>query len=455
MDFDLVIKNARMVTPLGTNPGSIGIKAGKITAIAGQDSQLAAPATVDADGKYVIPGIVDPHVHLGLGLRSAFKDDVRTETRAAAAGGVTSIGIHLNVKGESFLEGFERGAFGRFKGDFESASVVDGFFHVPIKDEQSLDEMASYPKIGITSFKLTWGEVGAGGDVNLYRVMERLSELGDSARGIIHAENRELAAFFGDRLDKQGRRDFPAWNDSRPWFCEAEFMEKSILYAEATRAPIYFEHVTIGRAIEILTRARNRGVNVKAETCPQYLVLTSGEKGILSDHPPFGHVNPPLRNKESNELLWSGIATGVIDCIGSDHAPYTKKEKGNTIWDAPPGLGNLTEMTLPLLLSEGVNKGRISIEKLVELCCYSPAKIFGLYPRKGGIVLGADADLVILDENKTRKVAPAILHSLCDWSAYEGRELKGWPVATFLRGQLAAKDGEIIASAGSGNFLAR
>ncbi len=453
MDFDLVIKNGRIVTPLGTNFGSIGIKAGTISAIAGQDSQLAGASTIDAEGKYVIPGIVDPHVHLGL--RTAFSDDVRTETRAAAAGGVTSIGIHLNVKGENLIAGFERGAFDHFKNDFESNSVVDGFFHVPIKDERSFEEIPVYPKIGITSYKLTWGEVGAEGDVGLYRIMEKVSELGDRVRGIIHAENRELAAFFADRLDKQGRRDFPAWNDSRPWFCEAEFMEKSILYAEVTKCPIYFEHVTIGRAIEILTRAKNRGVNVKAETCPQYLALTSDDKGVMSAYPPFGHVNPPLRNRESIDLLWGGIAAGIIDCIGSDHAPYAKKDKGNTIWDAPPGLGNLTEMTLPVLLSEGVNKGRISIEKLVDLCCYSPARIFGLYPRKGGIVVGADADLVILDENERRKVSPQILHSLCDWSPYDGWELKGWPVATFLRGQAVAKNGKIVGSTGAGKWLAR
>ncbi|MBI4525817.1 MAG: amidohydrolase family protein [Deltaproteobacteria bacterium] len=453
MEFDLLIKDGRIVTPLGVSYGDIGIRDGRIAAIAGPDSQLAASSTLDAEGRYVIPGIVDPHVHLAS--RNPFPDDVRTESRAAAAGGVTTIGVHLNVKGENLIAGFERGAFEDCKKDFESNSAVDGFFHVPIKDERSFQEMPVYPKIGITSYKLTWGEVGAAGDVGLYRVMERLSELGDRVRGIIHAENREIAAFLADRLVSQGRKDFPAWNESRPWFCEAEFMEKSILFAEVTKCPIYFEHVTIGRAMEILTRAKLRGVNVKAETCPQYLTLTSAEKGVLPSFPPYGHVNPPLRDKQSNDLLWEGIAKGIIDCIGSDHAPYTTEQKGDDLWAAPPGIGNIMELTLPLLLSEGVNKGRISIEKLVEICCYAPAKIFGVYPKKGAIAVGADADLVIVDDSERRKVSAKKLHSLCDWTVYEGWELKGWPVATLLRGKPVAKKGEIMAEPGTGRWLPR
>ena len=453
MDLDLLIRNARIVSPLGVIAGDIAIKDGRIAAILTLGSQLSALSSVDAGGKYVMPGVVDPHVHLGLG--HPFATDVRTETRAAAAGGVTTIGIHLKVKSENLTEGFGQQMLGGFKRDFEENSIIDGFFHMPIVDEHSFERMSDYPKMGITSYKLTWGELGAGGDVGLYRVIERLSELGDSVRGIIHAENREIATFLGDKLAKQGRKDFPAWNDSRPWFCEAEFMEKSILFAEVTKCPIYFEHVTIGRAMEILTRAKRRGVNVKAETCPQYLTLTSAEKGVLPSFPPYGHVNPPLRDKESNDMLWDGITSGVIDCIGSDHAPYTTKQKGDNLWSAPPGIGNIMEMTLPLLLSEGVNKGRISIEKLADICCYAPAKIFGLYPKKGAIVVGADADLVILDENETRKVTANKLHSLCDWTAYEGWEIKGWPIATFVRGQLIAKDGDILPEPGIGKWLPR
>ncbi|MFQ5851193.1 MAG: dihydroorotase family protein [Candidatus Binatia bacterium] len=448
MDFEMVVKKARIVTPLGVHYGGIGVRDGRIAAIAGQDSMLEAPLAIDAGGKYLIPGVVDPHMHLAS--MDPFKDDVRTESRAAAAGGITTMGIHLNVKEDSVLQAFEG-----YKNDFERYSVVDGFFHVPTRDELSFHEIPLYPGIGVTSYKLTWGERGAGGDARLYEVMEKVAELGNRVRGIIHAENRELVAFFRQRLVNQGRRDFPAWNQSRPWFCEAEFMERSILLAEVTKCPIYIEHVTIGRGIEILARAKKRGVNVKAETCPQYLTLTSDDHGVLSTFPPFGHVNPPLRDKENNDLLWEGIAQGIIDCIGSDHAPYTKEQKGNDMWDAPPGLGNVTEMILPVLLSEGLNKGRISVEKLVDLCCSSPARIFGLYPRKGGIVVGADADLVILDENERRRVSPETLHSLCDWSPYEGWELKGWPVATFLRGQLVAKNGEIVGRPGTGRWISR
>jgi len=448
MDFDLVIKNARIVSPLGVDSGEIGIIDGRIAAVAGRDFQLTAASVVDAEGKYVIPGLVDPHVHLGQ--RNPFGDEVCTESRAAAAGGVTTIGVHVKAKEGDLLQIFEN-----YKNDFESNSVVDGFFHAPTKDDRGLSELKFYREVGISSYKLTWGEREVGGDARLFQVMEMLSELGNDVRGIIHAENREIAALLAGRLANQGRKDFPAWNQARPWFCEAEFMEKSILFAEVTKCPIYIEHVTIARGIEILIRAKNRGVDVKAETCPHYLTLTSDDKGVLSTFPPLGRVNPPLRDKKSNDLLWEGIATGVIDCIGSDHSPYTKKGKGNNLWEAPPGIGNIVEMTLPVLLSEGVNKGRISVEKLVELCCYSPAKIFGLYPRKGGIVVGGDADLVILDENERRKVSAETLHSLCDWSAYDGWELKGWPLATYIRGQLVAKQGEVLAHPSSGKWLRR
>jgi dihydroorotase-like cyclic amidohydrolase len=341
-----------------------------------------------------------------------------------------------------------------YKKDFENNSVVDGFFHAPTKSER-FSEIPSYRKLGISSFKLTWGEREAGGDARLYEAMEKLSELGDGVRGIIHAENKEIGALLAGRLASQGRKDFPAWNQARPWFCEAEFMEKSLLFAGATRCPIYIEHVTIGQGIEILMRAKNKGIDVKAETCPQYLILNSDDKGVLAMIPPLGHVNPPLRDKESNDLLWEGLATGVIDCMGSDHSPYTIKGKGENLWEAPPGLGNTVEMTLPVLISEGVNKGRISVEKFVEVCCANPAKIFGVYPQKGSIAVGGDADLAILDDDERRKVAPEKLHSLCDWSAFEGWELKGWPWATYVRGQLIAQQGEIVGRSGSGKWLRR
>ena len=447
MDFDLVIKNARLVTPIGVHHGELAIKDGKFAAIAEPNSGLTAPSIVDAGERYVIPGVVDPHIHLGQ--KTPFANEVRSDSRAAAAGGVTTVGIHMKPKEGDPLEVCET-----YKNDFESNSIVDGFFHAPTKSER-FSELPTYRGFGISSFKLTWGEREAGGDARLYQAMEKLSELGNDVRGIIHAENKEIGALLADRLAKQGRNDFPAWNQARPWFGEAEFMEKSLLFAGATKCPIYIEHVTIGQGIEILMRAKDKGIDVKAETCAQYLTLTSDDRGVLSTFPPLGHVNPPLRDKESNDLLWEGLASGVIDCMGSDHSPYTIKGKGDNLWEAPPGLGNTVEMTLPVLISEGVNKGRISIEKFVEVCCYTPAKIFGLYPRKGGIMVGGDADLVILNNNESRKVTAENLHSLCDWSAWNGWELKGWPQATYVRGELVAQRGEILGHSGSGKWLGR
>ena len=233
-------------------------------------------------------------------------------------------------------------------------------------------------------------------------------------------------------------------------------MYRCLFLAKVSKCPLYIVHITIKEGADIINKAKAEGINVIAETCPQYLTHNSEEPvPVIKENPTFAVVNPPLRGKEDNERLWQAIKDGVIDCIGSDQAVATKKLKGNDMWKAPMGLGNITQMILPVMLSEGVNKNRISLEKVVEVCCQNPAKVFGLYPRKGTISANSDADLVIVDLNKKVKFTPQMSPSLCDWSIYDGWEFKGWPVCTILRGKVIAEEGKIVVQPGNGRYLFR
>lgn len=447
--IDLVILNGSVASHEGISTMGIAIDKGKIVALGGTSALPPAKKTINASGKYVIPGLIDGHVHIGL--THPFADDCETETKASAVGGVTSIGIHI-IDFFEHLKGFL--SFAELcRKAVEQRSVVDAFFHAQIMDEQGFEEIPKAQEIGITSFKATWGEM-AGASGLMFRSLEQVDKLGPKARVIVHAEDRGVIDVLTKRLIEQGRKDFPAWNDSRPAFCETAAVISAIFWGKLLNCPLYFEHVTNGQSLDIIKQAKSEGMDVIAETCQQYLTHTSEDKGILSEIPALGHVNPPLRDKESNARLWQGIKDGVIDCIGSDHTGYTLKDKGDDLWKAPPGLGQ-SGMILPVMFSKGVKKGRISLEKLVEICCFKPAKVWGIYPQKGTIQVGSDADIVIIDPDKKVKVSWKRLHSICDWSIYEGWEFQGWPVLTILRGEIIAKDGEVVAKPGIGRYLKR
>lgn len=447
MPVDLLIKGGQVVTPTGVFAADIAIASGKIAGVGSAASLPRAQRTIDAKGLYVFPGLVDPHVHHDF-IHHPFGEDCWTESCAAAAGGVTTVGFHLFKDGDGILKGFQEST-----PVFEHNAMVDGFFHVQIRDELGMEEVLKCPEHGVTSFKVTWGEQSTP-DSTLFRAFEQIAKLGPIARQIIHAENRDIATLLRQRLVKAGRVDAAAWNDSRPSFCEAEAMIHNIFFARLTRCPIYIEHMTIAEGVEIAAKAKADGVDVIIETCPQYLTHTSQDP-FVQKHPVVAHVNPPLRDKAANEALWRAIQTGVVDCIGSDHIPYKLKEKGEDLWEAPPGLGNLTEMILPVMLSEGVNKGRIPLPKVAELCCRNTARAFGLYPRKGSLQVGADADIVLADLNKVVKVSADIMHSASDYTIWDGWEFRGWPVMTLVRGQVVMQEGEIVGARGSGRYLRR
>lgn len=447
MAINTIIKNCNLVTVASIEKGNIAIKNGKIVAITDKSELLPkADRIIDAKGNYVIPGVVDPHVHLAY-PDWPFDEDVRFSTRAAAAGGVSTV-IHLLLEPGSLVKGLENS-----KTIFEQNASVDGAFHAAIFSEQHINEIGEVAKLGITSFKFAIPYRGAEvippvqgiDDGIVFFAFQEIAKLGYPGLAMVHAENIEIFFKYKERFLKEGRMDMH-WHDTRPNFAEIEAMLRCIYFAKVTGCPLYIVHMTVREGPDVIRKAKAEGVNVIAETCPQYLVLARFDADRV-----LGKVNPPLRGKEDNEALWQGLRDGVIEAVGSDHAPCAMKHKKD-FWNAIVGFAGLETM-LPIMLSEGVNKGRISFEKLVEVCCQNPAKIFGIFPQKGTIAIGSDADLVIVDMKKQVKIHADKLHHISDFTPYEGMEVKGWPVLTMVRGNIVMEEGKIVAEPGFGRFV--
>ena len=249
-----------------------------------------------------------------------------------------------------------------------------------------------------------------------------------------------------------GEQSLAAWSRRSPAFLEAYDIQKMAFLSQWTGARIYPVHVNSGAGLAAIRRARADGVAIVGETCPRYLVLAQEEP---PEPAAFGKMAPPVRTAEDRAALWSALADGTLDCVGSDHSPLSRrmKEPEAGIWGARAGAGDIATL-LPILLSEGVNRGRISLERLVEVCSRNPARAFGLYPRKGAIAIGSDADLVAVDLSMRRPVRASELESICDWSPYEGMELTGWPALSLIRGAIVF-DGDQVTGRPRGRYLAR
>ncbi len=455
MKVDLIIHGGKIVTPFEIVEADIAIKDGKIQAIGSKDDMPQALREIDATGKHVLPGVVDPHCHLGFQDTFEF---TQQETISAACGGVTTIGAYVLALRDGII-----GPFESYKTDFERKSFVDGFWHLMVIDTLTTNEIVDCPEVGITSFKFNMGYKGPHADLlgitatddgSTYKGFSIISKMGEGALAACHTENIDIHLMLRDQLIAEGRNDYRVWNDSRPPFVEAECMRRAIYLAQQADCPLYIPHMTIGEGVDIIAKAHKDGIEVIAETCPQYLTHNNEEPSqVIKDHPAVACVNPPLRSASDNERLWEGIRNGQITTIGSDLAPSTLEMKGDNIWEAPMGLGNNSPMILPVLLSEGVNKGRISLQKLVEICAYNPAQIFNV-PQKGNLVVGNDADIVLVDLEKKVTVDGKNLNSMCGWSIYDGWEFTGWPVMTILRGEVLVEDGKPVGKQG-GRYLPR
>jgi dihydropyrimidinase len=442
---DIVFKNGLIVTPAGVIEGGVAILGGKVAAV-GSDAFLpAADRQIDLAGKYLLPGVIDPECHLGS--HRALADDFASETKAAAAAGVTTWGMQLvslaitggteKVKGPADIPSFTR-AMPLY---YEAArSAVIDFFLTPIlgTDEHVAEISYLAKEHGISSFKLHLQMQGpwksswpayAFDDGSIYRAFESVAKLGAPAVALLHCENWEIARVLEQRLKEAGRTDMGAWDDRSPAFTEAGHARTYLYYARVASCPIYVVHVTTKETIAEIAEAKAQGQSVYSEIGAHYLVL----------HKDAWKINVPLRDRSTHDLLWQALASGVIDCIGSDHVAHTRTresmETGN-VWTTISGFPSRVEGMLPMMLSEGVNKGRITIERLAQVASENPARIFGLYPKKGAIIPGADADLIVVDLKRRATITKQLLHTVTPWSVYEGREIVGWPVMTLVRGNV-------------------
>ena len=448
MSYDLVIKNGTLVHSNGRTEGNLGIRGETIEAITSPSESLSGAREIDASGKFVLPGRIDPHVHMHW-PDWPMEEAIPTSSRAAVAGGTTTL-IHFILSTGSLLE-----HFAEMRSLFDAHALSDGTFHGGIVSEDHIAEIPELARQGITSFKFWMSYRGEEAkpplqgidDGVLFRGFREVGRLGAGAVAMVHAENIEVFFKLRDELKASGRTDI-AWTETRPPFCEEEAMNRAVVLAEAAGCTLYIVHITIRNGVRIVREARARGMRVIGETCPQYLTLTKDFDPVI------GKINPPLREAGDSSALWEGLSEGALSTVGSDHAPTSLRHKED-FWSAIVGMPGI-ETSLPALLSEGVNKGRLTLERVVEATACQPARIFGLYPKKGVLAVGSDADIAIVDLDKAVVVdANKNLHQGSDYSPFDGQTLKGWPVQTLLRGQVVMEEGEVTATPGTGQFIPR
>ncbi|MBT8361518.1 MAG: dihydroorotase [Deltaproteobacteria bacterium] len=450
MNPDRVFSNGTIVTSSSRFTGDIGIKNGKICFISEVSDHHNTSEVIDVTGKYVLPGLIDAHVHFqDPGI--THREDIEHGSAAAAVGGITTCISHpLNIPPAVDVTSYKETL-----ACYQGRAVVDYALHGG-GTASNLEEISNlWRNTGATSLKafmcFSVAEFPFVQDDSMFVILEKLAA--ESGVAIIHAESDRLTSLLEERLKKAGRRDPRAHVDSRPVMVEVEAVNRAIFLLEQTGASAVILHVSSVEALSLINDAKQRGVNVYAETCPHFLTFNETD---IDRHGPYLKFTPVMRNEENRRQLWESIAEGMIDTIGSDHCPYTveEKERGkDDIWRAPNGLPGL-ETLLPVLLN-GVNDGLISLEKVVEITSAKPAKIYGLAPLKGEITPNSDADLTIVDMEKEQKYDAEKGPSKCSWSPYEGMTFRGWPVITVVRGEIVAADGEVKVEPGYGDYVPR
>ncbi|MEI4487357.1 dihydropyrimidinase [Frigidibacter sp. MR17.14] len=460
--LDLAIRNADIVTAADRYRAEIGIRDGRIVTI----SEDVGPAReeIDAAGLLVLPGGIDAHVHLAQpqGGGVVMADGFESGTRSAAAGGTTTVmPFALQQKGQSLREVVEA-----YHAEADGKCHVDISFHLIITDPTPAvlgQELPALVKAGYTSFKvfMTYDDMVLN-DAELLEVFDVARR--ERAMVMVHAEGYDAIKFMAKRLEEAGKTAPYYHAESRPQSVEREATHRAISHAELTDVPITIVHVSGRDPMEQIQWAKRRGLNVHAETCPQYIALTADDlKGLNMDFEGAKYVcSPPPRDTDSQKAIWEGLRDGTFDIFSSDHCPFRFDDPaGKDVAGArtsfrwvPNGIPGI-ETRLPILFSEGVSKGRISLERFVALTATNPARLFGLAPRKGSITVGADADLTLWDPARKVTITHEILHDACDYTPYEGMEVTGWPVRTLLRGRTIAAEGAITGTPGQGVYLER
>jgi dihydropyrimidinase len=449
--LDLAIVGATAVTPAGVAPFDVGVRSGKIANVAAPGTLEPARRTIDARAMLLLPGAVDPHTHLDAEMfDSNTADDFESGTECAAAGGVTSIVDYaFQPAGGTLAQGIER-----WRAKAEGRAIIDYGFHIAILDPSS-ETIAEIPNLvehGVTSFKIFMMMGFEERARDFMRAFRAAAECG--ALLTIHAEDQHLIGFCSERLLAAGKSSVAHFAASRPPISEAAAVARALKMTELAGAHAYFVHLSSEAAIDEIRRARAAGRNIVAETRPIYLYLT--QERFLEPQGERYVGFPPLRRDEDRAAIWDALADGTVDVVATDHCSWSlaRKLEADRFTRIRPGMSNL-ETLMPMLYSEGVAKGRISLARMVDLVATNPARIFGLYPRKGAIVAGADADLVVFDPNRRVVVRATEMHSRADYEVFEGFEVTGWPCITISRGYEIVTDRTVTASPRRGEFLAR
>ena len=455
--MSVLIKGGLVVTAADTTLADVYIEDERISVIA-ESLDVPADRVIDATGKYVLPGCIDPHTHLDMPFGGTVTiDDFTSGQTSAAFGGTTChIDFCIQGKGQTFAAALEGWHAKR-----EGKQLIDCGFHIAVTDlveGGSLEELATLPDQGVTSYKLFMAYKGAlmVDDDTLFRTMEVAAETG--ALVMVHAENGDSIDILVRQALAAGNTD-PIWHArTRPPELEGEATNRAIQLARIAGAPLYVVHVTCKEAVEPIRAARDKGWDVWGETCTQYFFIDE----TFLERPNFEGAkyvySPPARHASNHDVLWDAVRTDALSAISTDHCAFLldgQKTLGKDDFSKIPNGGPGLEDRLKMIHHFGVRGGRISLNRMVELLATNPAKLFGLYPRKGTIAVGTDADIVIFDPEQRVTISAASNHTKADYNLYEGTEVVGAPELVLLRGNVLVENGELVAEPGIGRFVKR
>ena len=450
MKNDLILKNGIIVNTEEEYKADIVVSQGKIVQISTESEGVEAQKTIDLSGKYILPGVIDPHVHFqDPGFTE--REDFEHGTMAAAAGGVTTVLSHpLDFPPTTTFEAV-RVKENAYKGN----GYVDYGIHIGATSDNIDIIEALWEKTGATAVKMfmcfSVAEFPFVQDEAMIQVLEKIAKV--DALAIIHAENDGMLKAMEKKVKATGRKDGVAYNMTHPAEAEIEAIRRAVYYLEITGARGVILHVSTAEGLQIIHEAKERGVKVYAESAPHLFQFTVED---MEKQGPYLKFSPVMHDKENQKKMWELMGKGYVDYIGSDHSPYTLDEKKageDNIWKAPNGIPGL-ETNMAVFLN-AVNEGRITISQLVRMTSYNTSRIYGLAPDKGTLALGSDADFTIVDMKLEKSLTAKDLKSKCKWSPYLGIPFKGWPVMTIVRGAVIYDNGQIIGNKGYGKYLQR
>jgi allantoinase len=451
MTVDTAIIGGRVATHTGVFPATVAIAGGRIAALLDPAEDVRAEEVIEATGRIVLPGGIDPHVHFNEPGRAHW-EGFQTGSTSAAAGGITTvIEMPLNANPPTTDER----AFALKVRAIKNKAMVDYALWGGLVTD-NVDALDGLQRSGVVAYKAFMIETGTefarADDGVLWEGMERIAAW-DSVLGV-HAENNDLAARLRDRLQRAGRRDMRAWGESRPPAVELEAIERALRFAAATGCRLHIVHLSLPDGGSLAATARQAGQRVTVETCPHYLLF---DEDALSRLGPVAKCAPPLRPRAAVEGLWHQVLDGTIDVLSSDHSPCPPEDKSRgaeNIWDAWGGIAGVQTL-LPLMVSEGVHRRGLSLERLVSLTSTNTAKIFGLFPRKGSLQPGADADIVVLDLEREWTITAEQLFYRHPQTPYLGGRVRGWIDHVLVRGHMIIRDGEVTGTPGYGRLITR